>query len=100
MSFVLFEMGRSRPPRTAKRRIMWMIVTLVPLAVIAGLMTAGAVSNWIALDRGAVPAPGLGDTIGLTVCGGIGLLVFVVVLVLGVRRVREQRVTERTKTRP
>ncbi|WP_033349543.1 hypothetical protein [Leucobacter salsicius] len=100
MSAALFQAGYRKQPRTAARRIVWMVVTLVPFGVFAGFMVTGAVANWLLLSRD-VPAqaagtvPTLLDTWMLTAYGVVATLAWVIVLVLGVRRVQEQRARER-----
>lgn len=95
----MYQLGKSRPPRTAARRVGWMVVTLGFLGVVVGFMLAGAISNWFALGRGVVPAPDLSETVLLTLLGVVGAVLFMVTLVLGVRRVREQRAVEQAVKR-
>ncbi len=91
MSFALFQAGRRRPPRTAARRVLWGIVTLLPLGVIAGSLTVGAVLGWtgeVALSES--------DRLWLTVFAVGFDLVFVLTLVLGTIGVTRQFAQERS----
>lgn len=91
MSFVLFQAGRRRPPRTAARRVVWGIVTLLPLGVIAACLTVGAILGWM----GEV-ALSSSDRLWLTVFAAGFDLVFVLTLVLGTIGVTRQFAQERS----
>lgn len=94
MPAALLNVGARKPPRSARSRIGWMIVTLVPFGAITGLLCFGAVSDWIARAQGAVPAPDFGDTVWLTIIAVMMLAMFVSWLVAGTILVREQRAAE------
>lgn len=90
MSFALFEAGQRRAPRTAARRIVWGVVTLLPLGVIAACFTVGAVLGWTGDE-----AVGDAELAWLTgFASGFDLL-FLVTLVGGVIGVRRQHAEER-----
>ncbi|WP_105565463.1 hypothetical protein [Microbacterium halophytorum] len=95
----LLHLGERRPPGSARKRITWTIVTLVPLGAIAGLLAFGAIANWALRARGEVPAPDLGDTIWMTVLATLMRVTFVLSLVIGMVRVREDRAVERERAR-
>lgn len=90
MSSVLFHAGQRKPPRTAARRLLWAIVTLVPLGVIAVCLTVGVVLGW----TGEVAMSG-SDSLWLTVFAVILDLVFVLTLIFGAIRVTQQFAQER-----
>lgn len=97
MSFVLFQAGYRAEPRTAARRIWWMIFTLVPLGLVAAMLITGAIASWIELSDQESPEPGV-DLVGslvLTVYGLVATVAWLAGLVYGVYRLREQRAGER-----
>lgn len=91
MSFVLFQAGRQRPPRTAARRVLWGVVTLLPLGVIAACFTVGATLGW----TGETPVSEA-DRLWLTVWAAGFDLVFLLTLVFGAISVTRQFVYERS----
>lgn len=90
MSSALFHAGQRRAPRTAARRIVWGVVTLLPLGAIAACVTVGAVLGWTGDE--AVGGAELAWLTGLAIWFD---LLFVVMLVGGVIEVRRQRARER-----
>jgi len=95
VSFVLFQAGNRRPPRTAARRILWGVVTLVPLGAIAAALTVGAIQGWTG-EQALTES----DTLWLTVWAAGMDLVFVSVLVGGVIAVTRHLAQERSTTPP
>jgi len=90
---VLFALGRGSPPRSARRRAIWTIITVVLLLAIGAVLVAASISIWpTADDPGIAVIDG-----GAATLGGIGSLVVVgaiVLAVIGGRRVREDRARE------
>jgi len=93
VSSALFHAGQRHPPRTAARRLLWGIVTLLPLGAIAACLTVGAVLGWTG-DVSMTDA----DRLWLTVFAAIFDLVFVLTLVVGTIRVTRQFAQERSTT--
>lgn len=72
-----------------------MVVTLPLLGAIAAILVWGAATNWAAIATGSDPAPGLVETIALSAFGAVLSAMFLVTLIVGIIRVREQRTAER-----
>ncbi|MFK4731256.1 hypothetical protein ROT00_16325 [Agromyces mediolanus] len=94
MSGALFHAGNRTAPRTAGRRIVWMVVTLVPLGALATVFTVAAVSAWA---DGGPPPRELGEAVQFTVIAAISGLFFLITAIGGVVRVREQLREERAQ---
>lgn len=90
MSSALLHAGQRRAPRTAARRIMWGVITLLPLGAIAACFTVGAVLGWTG-DEAVGDAERAWHT-GFAIWFD---LLFVVTLVGGVIEVRRQLAQER-----
>ncbi|GAA1138013.1 hypothetical protein GCM10009651_22570 [Microbacterium natoriense] len=90
MSSGLFHAGLRRAPRTAARRIVWGVVTLVPLGAIAACFTVVAVLGWF----GEI-AQTDAERMSFTVFAVIFDLIFVLTLVFGAVEVTRQFARER-----
>lgn len=95
MPAALFHNGGRKAPRSARRRLGWMIVTLVPFGALAALLAFHAVTSWIARGQEEAPIPDLGDTVRLTVIAAAMLVMLVLWTTVGIARIREQRSAER-----
>lgn len=70
----LYQLGRSRPPKTARRRLLWTAFTVVLSLLIGVALAVASVAAWIAAAGRGADADALGEAPGV-----------------GSRRVRETR---------
>lgn len=96
----LYQLGRSRPPKTARRRLLWTAFTVVLSLLIGGALAVASVAAWIAAAGRGTDADALGEApgVGEAIVAGLAALLLIGIAiysaVVGSRRVREDRARE------
>lgn len=97
MSWALFQLGAKRPPRTARRRLAWIIVTVPTFAAVAAVLVRGAVQEWTLLAAGGEDAS-IWSAMLLSILGLLAAFSVIGTAIIGAARYREQRAEERAQS--